>query len=175
MTVGYGATTPCPPPASGIYEDYIYLGNWSEITMGTVSSAGVSAAITLAATKTLFKVKVHRTGGDYSGELADNEDGGSEYTHRLDGRIVSLSSTAYSFFKGMLGVKMMAFVRTKSGEIKILGLDGGVYLKEHKEAATEGALGHTFAIVGDKQPAPPYIYFHTDNATSLSELEAELV
>lgn len=173
QSVELTGSTNCPPPASGIYEP-LYVFNYDEVSFATVSSGGVTASFTMSGSATVYKMNTHREGGDYKATLADNDDGGSEYTHRVEGRVLDLNAgtgSPYPFFKEAIGAKVIVVVLTKAGPLKVLGLEGGLYLKEHEESATSGAVGHKFAFVGDKQPNQPVVFLHTDRATSIADLE----
>ena len=173
-SLNYTAATQCPLPSSGVYEDQVWLWNYSEATFGTPGATGIIDAITMSGAATGFKIVMHNKGGLFREEMAQTDDQSGEWNQRVAGRIVDLSPTARAFIQDKQGGRFVVGVRTRANRIKLIGVDGGAVLMENVGSTEEGQVGESFAFVCEKSPTKAYDYFDTDIATSVGELDATL-
>lgn len=172
-TLGYAGNTGCAP-AAGTYTD-IYFGNFDEVTLdaeGTGASRGKVPGFTMAATKTLFKIRMW----DQTGEFAEKYNGAdaASWDTSISGLLKSLSAAARNVFQDNAGAKLIFFVPLKSGEIKIVGCDDGAYLDTNDASSKSGSVGEAFKYTAKSAAKKALELFDTDRATTIASLEAAL-
>jgi len=105
------------------------------------------------------------------------EDQPDDFTHAVNIRLFNCNETSASLMNNLaVGADLVAVVRNKSGCIEVFGWDAGLKLSEGSRNSNEnrGSWLVTLSSTGtDTEPKTPYIFFNTDEATSIARFEAK--
>lgn len=175
ITAGRPAPTSCTGATPGMYNDQLWFFNQPEAAWATVAS-GVTASVTMDATKTSFRVDIEKGSGIMTTDAVIDENTGAvtfDYTYSC--RIASVSTTDRNFVNSLKNWKGTIVGRTKSDTFPVMGIQGvhdPMSISVLKFTTDEGDFGATleFKCSGNTE-LPPH-FFDTDVTTTVSELVA---